>query len=448
MRTSLLIASSVLLTACGGGGGGTSAPVPVPIPPAAPTYTLGGSITGLEASGLTLANGADTLRPAPGDTRFTFAQKMHAATPYAVSVAVQPLGFQLCRLTGPFAATIADGDVSAIALGCGAASASVSTLAGGDNAQGGYVDPSTSNGFSNPYHIAVDAAGTIYVADNGNSVIRKISGGVVTTFAGSVSGNADGLGAKARFGSPTGIALDDVGNLYVTDGTNRNIRKITSDGKVTTVAGNGDYGHTNGSVYTASFTSPSGIAVDKAGNIYIADTYDNRIRKITPAGEVSTFAGSGSMGKEDGQGEAASFSYPTGMSIDAAGNLYIADSAGNRIRRISTSGVVSTLAGSGLFGGHADGAAATATFNQPIGITIDNAGFIYVAEVRNRLVRKLSPSGQVSTLAGGGDSYKTDGIGRVASFASPKGIAVDKLGNLFLADGTRIRKLAPVAPGP
>lgn len=442
MRTPLLIATSVLLTSCGGG---SSAPAP---PPAAPTYSLGGSITGLEASGLVLANGSDTLRPAPGATGFTFAQRLPAATPYAVSIATQPLGFQLCNLSGPVAATIANGDVSAMALGCAAAAASVSTVAGSDGTIGGYVDPSTSSALSSPYHLTVDAAGTIYVADNGNSVIRKISGGVVTTFAGGVRGNADGLGIKARFGSPTGVALDDGGNLYVTDGTNRNIRKIAPDGQVTTVAGNGDYGHANGSVYTASFTSPSGIAVDKARNLYIADYYDNRIRKITPAGEVSTFAGSGSMGKADGQGEAASFSYPTGITIDAADNLYVADSAGNRIRKISPSGAVSTLAGSGVFGGRADGPAQTATFNQPIGIAIDNAGFIYISEMMNKLVRKLSPSGQVSTLAGGGASYKTDGIGSVASFSSLTGIAVDNRGNLFVSDGTRIRKLAPVATGP
>lgn len=442
MRTPLLIATSVLLTACGGG---SSAPA---TPPAAPTYALGGSITGLEASGMVLANGADTIRPAPGDSRFTFAQRLPAATPYAVSIATQPLGFQLCRLSGPVAATIANGDVSAIALDCAAAAASVSTVAGSDGSIGGYVDPSTGSALSNPYHLTVDAAGTIYVADNGNSVIRKISGGVVTTFAGGVSGNADGLGTKARFGSPTGVALDDGGNLYVTDGTNRNIRKIAPDGQVTTVAGNGDYGHANGSVYTASFTGPSGIAVDKARNLYIADPYDQRIRKITPAGEVSTFAGSGSIGKADGQGEAASFSYPAGITIDAAGNLYVADSAGNRIRKISPSGAVSTLAGSGVSGGRADGPAQAATFYQPIGIAVDNAGFIYISEMMNNLVRKLSPSGQVSTLAGGGASYKTDGIGSVASFASLKGIAVDNRGNLFVADGTRIRKLTPVAiPG-
>jgi sugar lactone lactonase YvrE len=424
MRLSLLIIISTLLTACGGGGS--------PATPATPiTYTVSGSIAGLEASGLALTNGGDTIRAVAGDARFSFAQKLSNGASYSVNITTQPLGFQLCNLTGPASGTIASADVTAIAVNCTSTLGLVSTIAGTDGAIGGYVDPLTTTAFSNPYHIAVDAAGTIYVADNGNSSVRKISGGVVTTLAGNgVDGNTDDVGTQARFGSPLGIAVDDAGNVFVTDGTNRNIRKIAPNGAVTTVASKG-------------LTSPSGIAVDKAGNLFVADTYDNRIRKITPAGEVSNFAGSGNMGEVDGPGEAASFSFPVGICIDATGNLYVSDSAGNRIRKITPTGAVSTLAGSGLFGGKADGPTASATFHQPIGITIDNAGFIYVAEMSNNLVRKLSPSGQVSTLAGGGVGYKTDGLGSIASFASLKGIAADNHGNLIVADGTRIRKLTP-----
>lgn len=434
MRLPLLAISAALLTACGGG---SSTPAPAPA-----TYSVGGSISGLEASGLVLANGSATVRAMPGDTRFAFAPNVTSGTPYSMSIATQPLGFQLCNFSGPVSGAVAGADVT-LALICANALGLVSTVAGTDGTIGGWVDPYTSSAFSNPYHIAVDAAGTLYVADNGNSSIRKISGGVVTTLAGGKRGAADGIGINAQFGSPVGVALDDAGNLFVTDGNNLNIRKIAPNGTVTTVAGNGDYGHANGSASTASFTSPSGIAVDKAGNLYVADFYDNRIRKITPAGQVSTFAGSGSMGVVDGQGEAASFSYPAGLCIDDKGNLYVTDSAGNRVRKITPSGAVTTLAGTGVFGGKADGPVATATFSQPVGIAVDNAGFIYVADMGNNVVRKLSPSGQVSTLAGGGLSYKTDGLGSIASFASVKGIAVDNRGNLFVGDGTRVRKLTP-----
>jgi secreted PhoX family phosphatase len=233
----------------------------------------------------------------------------------------------------------------------------------------------------------------------------------------------------------------------VTDGANRRIRKISPDGRVTTVAGSGKYGDLDGDAYTASFTYVSGIAVDKAGNLFVADVDNNKIRKITPAGDVSTFAGSGGMDVVDGQGKAASFSYPIGICIDGAGNLFVADSAGDRIRKITPGGMVSTLAGSGIFGGKADGPAGTASFDQPIGIAVDNAGFVYVSELTNKLVRKISPGGQVSTLAGGGLLNFADGTGNAASFAAPKGIAVDNRGNLFVADSNRIRKLAPVSPG-
>lgn len=424
MRLSLLIVIATLLTGCGGGGTSTA-----PVTPA--SYTVRGDITGLEASGLTLTNGSDTVHPAAGSLSFSFAQQLSKDAPYSVNIATQPLGFQLCHLTGPASGTIASMEIVAITVNCASALGLVSTIAGTDGTIGGFVDPLTTSAFSNPYHVAVDAEGTIYVADNSNSSIRKIRDGIVTTLAGNgVNGNADGTGTKARFGSPIGIAVDNAGNLFVTDGSNRNIRKIAPDGIVTTVASSG-------------FTSPDGIAVDKAGNLFVADYYDNRIRKVTPAGEVSTFAGSGNMGEVDGQGDAASFSNPAGICIDAAGNLYVSDSAGNRIRKITPTGAVSTLAGSGVFGGNTDGPKASATFNQPIGITVDNAGFVYVAEMGNNLVRRVSPSGQVTTLAGGGVGFKTDGLGNVASFASLKGISTDNHGNLIVADGTRIRKLTP-----
>jgi sugar lactone lactonase YvrE len=231
----------------------------------------------------------------------------------------------------------------------------------------------------------------VYVADSGNNKIRKItSAGVVTTLAGSGSiGSADGVASSASFAGLSGVAVDSSGNVYAADSSNFKIRKITSTGVVTTLAGSGSIGSADGSASSASFTSLTGIAVDSSGNVYVADGDKHKIRKITSTGEVTTFAGSGVDASIDGIGTAASFNYPSGLAIDSIGDVYVADTGNNKIRKITPTGVVSTLAGSGVQG-LVDGIGTSARFNLPKGVVVDSAGNLYVADPYNNKIRKIT----------------------------------------------------------
>jgi DNA-binding beta-propeller fold protein YncE len=270
---------------------------------------------------------------------------------------------------------------------------------------------------------------------------------MVSTLAGSdLEGFADGKGAAARFEGPEGIAVDAAGNLYVADAYNQRIRKITPEGEVSTLAGSGEYGFADGEGRNAQFRSPSGITIDTAGNLYVADVDNHRIRKVTPEGEVSTLAGSGPTGYEnggfaDGEGNKARFNYPHGIAIDGAGNLYVADFWNYCIRKITAKGEVSTFAGGKR--GFANGTGGAARFYTPVGIALDAAGNLYVAEVRNPRIRKITPQGAVSTFAGGKKGF-ADGTGSAVRFSSPYGIAIDAAGNLYVTDGinNRIRRIA------
>ncbi|MDR2208969.1 MAG: SMP-30/gluconolactonase/LRE family protein [Azoarcus sp.] len=312
----------------------------------------------------------------------------------------------------------------------------VSTFTG--NALKGYADGQGSAAqFHKPYGIAIDKAGNLYVADTFNHRIRKISPkGEVSTFAGSgpagVSGGglADGVGSVARFNFPNGIVIDKAGNLYVTDTYNDCIRKITQDGKVSTLAGS-EEGFADGRGSSARFDGPSGIAIDEAGNLYVTDGRNHRICKVTPEGVVSTLAG-GKKGYADGSGRAAQFAFPSGIAIDAAGNLYVSDFGNHRIRRVTPKGEVSTLAGSGDEG-YVDGLGSAVQFAFPRGIAMDAANNLYVSDSSNHLIRKVTPKGEVSTLAGSELGF-ADGDGSVAEFYHPNGIAVDAAGNLYVAD--------------
>jgi sugar lactone lactonase YvrE len=298
--------------------------------------------------------------------------------------------------------------------------------------------------FSLPTGVAVDASGNIYVAAKFAHEIRKISStGVVTTLAGSgTAGSANGTGTAASFYNPTGVAVDVSGNIYVADKSNHKIRKITAAGVVTTLAGSGTAGSADGTGTAATFNNPAGVAVDASGNIYVADKDNHKIRKITAAGVVTTLAGSGTDGSADGTGTAATFSLPEGVAVDASGNIYLADTGNDKIRKITAAAVVTTLAGSGT-AGSTDGTGTAATFDLPTGVAVDAFGNIYVADQNNHKIRKITSAGVVTTLAGSGTDGLVDGTGTAAFFYNPTGVAVDVFGNIYVADtrNSKIRKI-------
>jgi hypothetical protein len=276
--------------------------------------------------------------------------------------------------------------------------------------------------------IAADNLGNLYVADGGNNTIRKITpSGAVSTFAGTAGtfGSADGTGSAAQFNSPSAVATDTVGNVYVADAGNKTIRKITPAGVVSTFAGTaGTFGSADGTGAAAQFGSLRGVATDSAGNVYVVDDWFCTVRKITPAGVVSTFAGTpGNRVSRDGVGTAAGFAFPEDVATDSAGNVYVADGS---IRVITPTGEVSTLTGSlnRSSAGVADGPVATATFSSPVALTVDSAGNIYVADWLDNTVRKISTAGIVSTVAGvlGQTGFKPGAGPGVISF--PTGVAV------------------------
>ena len=324
----------------------------------------------------------------------------------------------------------------------------VTTLAGADRYSSGSADGTGGDAlFSRPKGVAADGAGNVFVADSGNNTIRKITpGGVVTTFAGTAgwSGSADGTGAAARFNHPTSVAVDGSGNVLVADSDNNTIRKITPAGMVTTLAGTAaSRGSADGTGSVARFYSPSGVAVDGAGNVFVADSVYNTIRKITPAGVVTTLAGTArAIGSPDGTGAAARFNAPEGLALDDAGNVFVADSGNNKIRMITPGGVVTTLAGAAGTPGGADGTGTAARFNGPQGVTVDRAGNVFVADSGNSTIRKITPAGVVTTLAGTAavcslqacSSGSADGTGAAAGFNLPESVAVDGAGNVLVAD--------------
>ena len=310
----------------------------------------------------------------------------------------------------------------------------VSTLAGSR----------TAAEFRFPSGVTVDSFGDVYVADAGNNRIRKITlRGVISTFAGTgTAGHQEGANTAAQFNTPYGVAVDPSGNVYVADSGNNRIRKITSRGVVSTFAGTGTAGHREGASTAAPFDTPFDVAMDPSGTLYVADTDNHRIREITPGGVVTTLAGSGIQGFANGAGTAAQFDGPSGVAVDSSGNVYVADYGNDRIRRITPEGVVTTLAGSGIRG-FANGAGTAAQFDGPSGVAVDSSDNLYVADYGNDRIRKIIISTKVvSTLAGSTWGYK-EGTGTAALFRSPYDVAVDSSGNVYVADkdNHRIRKI-------
>ena len=342
----------------------------------------------------------------------------------------------------------------------------VTTIAGQVGARGSGDGPGVTARFFGPSGLTADGAGGVYVADSLNNTIRRITAsGVVTTIAGGeineitalpTRGYADGTGRSALFSTGFAVtsiangplitanygaltmALDSQGNLYVADTLNHVIRKISSAGGVTTLAGSpGTSGSVNGVGGDAQFSSPYGVAVDSAGNVYVADAGNNTLRKVTPGGSVSTFAGrdGSNAGNLDGNGADARFISPSGVTIDGAGNVYVADTNNHTIRKISSAGTVTTLAGAAGSKGSSDGIGLKARFNGPTGIAVNSAGTVFVADTVNGTIRRISAAGVVSTIAGlAGSSGAVDGTGNAVRFTTPYGVAIDGAGNIFIAD--------------
>ncbi len=316
----------------------------------------------------------------------------------------------------------------------------VTTLAG-TGATGDGDGPGAMATFSTPAGVAVGGT-TVYVAETNGQRIRAISNAdVVSTLAGSTMGFMDATGSAAQFAEPSGVAADGHGNTYVADSRNHCIRMITPAGVVTTIAGSpGNPGFVDATGSDAQFNTPDGLAVDSAGTLYVADTVNNAIRTVTSAGVVTTLAGSQNGGFADGTGSAAMFDLPYGTAVDAQGNVYVADATNNRIRMITPAGVVSTVAGSSD-NENLDGTGSAAAFSFPIAIAIDTSGALYVAS--DQQIRKIV-DGVVTTIAGTAEPGFKDGPAATAEFSNPSGIAVAADGDVFISDGDnqRIRKLA------
>ncbi|SDR93293.1 NHL repeat-containing protein [Mucilaginibacter mallensis] len=302
----------------------------------------------------------------------------------------------------------------------------VSTLAG--SITGGFFDGSGASAlFANPQGVVTDAQGNVYVADGFNNRIRKItSTGVTTTYAG--DGNAgflNGPAASAEFYAPQGIAIDAQGNLYVADLGNNVIRKISTAGVVSTFCGNGTRGYVNGAATLAEFNNPQGLCVDASGNVFVADRSNNLVRKITAAGVASNFAGSGAAYYFDGTGSDNSFNGPKGVAVDASGNVYVADAGNYSIRKISPAQVVTTLVGNPV---------QTTIVGTPAGISIDSKGNLYIADQSGRIL-EITTSKILYVLAGSANTAGyVDGTGTAAKFSSPQGLTIDNNGNIYVAD--------------
>jgi sugar lactone lactonase YvrE len=348
----------------------------------------------------------------------------------------------LCRRV--FIATICS--LSLISCGGGNSSPSATSkampglsLLAGMLGGSGNIDGPTGR-FLGPEGVAVDSAGNLYIADYGNDTIRKRTpDGVITTLAGlaGISGSADGSGREARFSQPSDIAVDGMGNIYVSDNTG--LRKIAPDGGVTTLA-------------QQSGPSRGGLAVDANGFVYVAGGGANMVFKVSPAGAVAILAGTGARGSADGLAAQATFAYVAAVALDRVGNVYVADRDNFTVRRISPNGFVTTVAGTAGLSGAADGVGTAARFAGPAGIAVDPTGAIYVTDAGdfrafNNTIRKISVDGAVSTIAGKvGVNTPVDGVGVAASFADPRGIAVDNFGTVFVADvqASTIRQVTPV----
>ena len=382
-------------------------------------YTISGSIAGLTASGLHLQFYAagQSLEVASGATTYTYSE-VPSGTRVALSILTQP-DWQTCTPSSSNYSGVISSNLIGEDLACAAASATVQTVNAGNFP------------LSDPTGVAVDSQGNLYVANTGGNEILEIT----------PSGSVTQLAVSATFNRPAGVAVDAFGNVYVADTGDNEIREITAAGTMQTLA--------------SGLRSPQGVAVDSAGNVFVADTGDNEIDEIGPGGALSVIAGSVSLiGCSDGNGTAASFNGPTSLAFDSSGNLYVADRYNNAIRKITSVGAsdtVTTWAGGGGAcagsssgtGGYQDGSGTNALFFGPTGVTVDAVGNVFVADSGNDAIRKITPAAVVTTVAG--LTLPSGSTGTVYAFSHPFGIAADAASNLYLGDSynDRIEEISP-----
>ncbi len=316
----------------------------------------------------------------------------------------------------------------------------------GDGIPGTVDGPAAASRFSDPFGVALGSRGTIYIADGGDSNrIRSIApDGTVATFAGGREGFADGAGTAASFHTPSALAFDHAGNLYVADTGNHAIRKIAPDGTVTTLAGNGTGGDADGLGRAASFNGPVGIAVDAAGIVYVADTYNDRIRRIARDGSVTTVAGGSKPGMADGLGTAASFDTPSAIAVALDGTLYVADTGNHAIRKITPDGMVTTIA-------LPPEGERRAVLRRPVGLALTRDGYLYIAAGSGARILQLTPAGEYRALMDADVPASLDGFGPdgTVQLYGPRGIAVEPAGSLVVADAQshRVDRLAAPRAG-
>ena len=334
-----------------------------------------------------------------------------------------------------------DGNIFTIA-GSTTIASNVITIAFGYSGDGGAA---TSAKLAGPAGVAIDSTGLLYIATYADNRIRQVGkNGNISTFAGNSGYGFAGDGGpaiNAQLAAPRGICVDSSGNLYLADHWNNRVRKIAG-GNISTIGGNGlaNFGGDNGAAISAQMSAPAGVVVDKAGNIYISDFLNNRVRMVSPNGIITTFAGNGLSGfsGDGGSATSAQLSQPAGLALDSSGNLYIADSNNSVVRKVTQAGIISTVAGTGgVLGFSGDGGPATqAKFMAPFGVAVDSAGNLYIADYYGWIRKVTASTGVITTLGGNGTTgYSGDlGPAAAATFYNPTGVAVDNSGNIYVAD--------------
>ncbi len=341
--------------------------------------------------------------------------------------------------------------LSAISVHSQIISTVVGTGISGDN---GISGPATAAAIDFAIGVVTDNVGNLYFADGNNNKIKKVdTAGIITTIAGTGTAGFfgdNGLATVAQLSDPYDVALDDTGNIYIADFGNQRIRKINTSGIITTYAGTGTGGYTGDGVAATSvgIWNPTDICTDHDGNLFISDNGNQRIRKVDASGIISTYVGNGAAGYsgDSSAATAAQINFPGGIKMDKNDNLYLADFGNNCIRKITAAGIIYTIAGTGVAGFAGDGAAAvSAQLHRPSAVCTDTSDNIFIADAQNYRVRKIDASGIITTIAGTGTAgYSGDGgPATAARISSPGGLYADKMGNLFISDGTnyRIRKL-------